>query len=585
MIKFFKSIASSILALTLALSLTVSAFAAWPSFQNDNTNNGVVTTAPPTTTPTVVNTVGLSTNNPYGSVYTGVDSASVISNGYVYTVYNGGVYNAATGLGGARVAKTELATGSVTSALLSANASNISQLATPYIDGSTLWALDAYTTTTWSASSYAGWSTDGGATISGDTATFPASSTSSVTSTGFALPQTVDSVSTLSVQTNLNSGSSTTSTYGITLAGNGETYQLVPVGTAFSGSYGTYYTYNDTPIPTKDGSGNPIDYQITITVTAGTTAATASSVTLGGYYWEFQSVNASTLAVSLIATGEGQPNTPISYGSDGTNSYVYFGIWGGTRSYYQYNTGGTGTLTAFKPGTAGDNFYWAGAAFITDGKNYFAVFGSDSGAVYLQQAGANFGGTGTKFTISTDGQIRSSIVAASGNLYFTSKEGAGQDGRLWAITQSDAFVGADTSLAYEVVKASSSSTSTPVVSVSDYIYVGSNDAFSSGTVQVFTYNPTTPVIANLDAVYTGDPVQSSPIVWTDEEADPTVDYIYFTTNSGTGKGYCYSFNGTAPAAVWQAGGSSSNPYAVQGFASDDEYLVYGDDGNVLYIMH
>jgi hypothetical protein len=82
----------------------------------------------------------------------------------------------------------------------------------------------------------------------------------------------------------------------------------------------------------------------------------------------------------------------------------------------------------------------------------------------------------------------------------------------------------------------------------------------------------------------GDPVQASPIVWSD--TDDEIDYIYFTTNSANGKGYAYSYTvGGSAAALWNAGGTSNNPYAVQGFASDGGYLIYGDDGNYLYIMH
>jgi hypothetical protein len=84
-------------------------------------------------------------------------------------------------------------------------------------------------------------------------------------------------------------------------------------------------------------------------------------------------------------------------------------------------------------------------------------------------------------------------------------------------------------------------------------------------------------------IYSGDPVQASPIVY----SGSYYDLIYFTTNSSTGKGYCYYYDTNYPYSepVWSAGGTSANPYAEQGFASDNGYLVYGDDANNLYIMH
>jgi hypothetical protein len=130
-----------------------------------------------------------------------------------------------------------------------------------------------------------------------------------------------------------------------------------------------------------------------------------------------------------------------------------------------------------------------------------------------------------------------------------------------------------------------------VISANGYVYVGSYgyDANFNGiglvqAVAVAGFSPTSTVI---DVYGTKaaplDPVQSSVIVYT----SAPWNYVYFTTNSGSGAGYCYRHNVTSGAvqSVWSAGGTSSNPYAVQGFASDGGYLVYGDDGNYLYIMH
>ena len=127
-----RKLTAALLAIALTLAVGAAALAAWPSFQNSpTTNNGVVTTAPPITTPTSVLRVGLTTNDPPGpygnSVFTGIDTESVIGGGYAYTVYNGGV-SGPNDTGGSRLAITNLQTGVSNNIPLDWYADNISQL-------------------------------------------------------------------------------------------------------------------------------------------------------------------------------------------------------------------------------------------------------------------------------------------------------------------------------------------------------------------------------------------------------------------------------------------------------------------------
>ena len=118
-------------------------------------------------------------------------------------------------------------------------------------------------------------------------------------------------------------------------------------------------------------------------------------------------------------------------------------------------------------------------------------------------------------------------------------------------------------------------------------YVGASEYNSTifamvGSVEAYDLS-----LTPLGAVYSGDPVQASPIVYSTSR--PAMDYVYFTSNTSApfgnvGGGYCYSFNGTAANQEWVELGTSGNTYAVQGFSSDGNCLVYGDDGNYLYVM-
>jgi hypothetical protein len=375
-------------------------------------------------------------------------------------------------------------------------------------------------------------------------------------------------------------------TYGVTLANTAtptQIYTLVPSNTGFSGTYGTYYTYNGAAIPAGT-------YTVTLNVTAAANyGAAATQITLGRYDWAVYKITdpAGKPALSRIAHGEGQAGTPISYDA----THIYWGVWGGTRSYYQFDTSSPPSAAnpaVFTPNSGnGDDFYGAGAALVSIYGVPYVVFGSDSATVYVRST-SSFGASGGSFTLPVPAfRIRSSIALSGGKVYFTSYSPTAGNAYVWSAltadlpTASSALPG---SLARVMLPVGYTTTSTPVISSNGYIYVG---------YSIFNSYPGAGGVVAIDAsaftstidVYSGDPVQASPIVYSND-AD---DYVCFTTNSDAGKGYCYCFDTsfpTVPATIaWSAGGTSSNPYAVQGFASDGGYLVYGDDGNYLYIMH
>lgn len=570
-----KRVLTLVLAVVLTFVLAVSAFATWSSYQGNQKNNGRITSGqPPITNPTTTVAVPLPTNNPDGSVFTGVDAASVIQGNYAFTLYNGGVSDSNTGLGGARMQATNVTTGATLWNLqLDADASNDMQLSTPYYSSSdnTIYATVTRTEAFQTYTSMSGW-TASGATITGGTATFTGGNQSVSTTLNLTT-----AVSTIQLSTDLALNTSgATGSYTITLSDNNSNavYTLASGGLD-ADWYGTYATYNGDWIPAGA-------YTLTFSVdslSAG--SATLNTMTLSRYYWRLYSVSSantsSPVLSSMLATGEGQINTHINC----ISKYLFFGGFGGDHAYYQYGPiDGTASLKKFIPGLGDDfdDFYYAGASMFSENDSTKVVFGSESGKVYIRPVGDYFDSAANLLidlnTMQSDcGNIRSSICVVGSDWYLSSN-GADTNGYLWRITQTQNNVFAATYLELPY-----KTTSTPAVSSNNYIYLGYNYGYTIGGVYAipadFT-DSTTPV-----AIYSGDPVQASPIVYT----SGNWDYVYFTTNSYTGAGYCYRFNGSSAQSRWTAGGTSTNRYAVQGFSSENGYLVYGDDGSTLYIMH
>lgn len=327
----------------------------------------------------------------------------------------------------------------------------------------------------------------------------------------------------------------------------------------------------------------------TVTLTSGNTFQLSTpyldtanrciyAATNNGSVYKITGLDTTLAATSIFTGASGQINTPVvKYGN-----YIYFGSWVGNGTpggatapgnYYQVDVSGT-TYTSKTVSSGGARgFYWAGA--YSDGT--YVYFGGDDGKFYYRSV-ANFNTVGGTINLtsynSNVGDVRSSVSTDGTYLYFTSK-GSGSNGYLWrtaisTLTSSPSFTS---------VQLNGTSTSTPAISANGYIYVGYYNGFTSGGVQAVQAS-TFSSSSTLYTVSTAGPVQSSPIVYTDLN-----DYVYFTTNSSTGSGYCYEFDGSSGTQMWQAAGTSSNRYALQGFSATGGYLIYGDDGDYLYIVH
>ncbi len=579
-----KRVLTLVLAIVLTFVLAVSAFATWSSYQGRNTNNGKITSGqPPITNSATATPVPLNYNNPDGSVYTGVDAASVIQGNYAFTLYNGGVTNGTNG--GARMQATNVTTGATLwNIQLDADASNDNQLSTPYYDSTnnTIYAAVTHSTTLYDFISLSSdWTASGGASISNGTATFTAGNQSVSATIDLSAP-----VHTIYLPTNFTLSTDGQLDYTVTLTKGNDTYTLVDgskVKDEDNPWGGTYDTYNDTEIPTGNG------YTLTITVDSISSGnATISTVKLVRYDWRLYSVSyantSSPVLSNVLASGEGQINTHIN----GIGNYLFFGGWGGTHSYYQYgpviDANPVPSLISFTPATQED-FYYAGAAKISENNNNKVVFGSENGKVYVRPVGDTFAtAAGNEIDLATVvsdcGHIRSSICVVGSTWYLTS-QGEGSYGYLWRITD-----GATNNPTVTYLTLPDHTSSTPAVSSNNYIYVGYYHGYTAGGVYAVPANFTTstPPIS----FYSGNPVQSSSLVY----SSGSEDYVYFTTNCDDGAGYCYYWDTTDADTIeeiWEKVGTSTGYYAkaaVQGFsASDSGYLVYGDDGHHLYIIH
>lgn len=579
------------LSVILALSLSVPVFASpatgWNSFQSDITNNGTIDNGTPPIAAPAVTAVPLANN----SAWIGVDAAPIIHDGTAYALHNSG--------SGANLAAVPL-TGAAPYwdvTIDAAAESSDSQLSTPYITSvnneDTIFAGTTHGVSLENYTSYTGWTPSSATIDANGVATF--SSQGSSVSTDITLD---NAVSTFAVQTNLTLGTAASASYSINLKQNGAVVQYIASGD-IDPTYGsTYYTYNGAQIP-----AGTYTLQIIVSPKGGT--VTGSTLYLGSYYWQLNVITDLTEEEPTVAVAEdsedepvayeGQFNTPISYDADGN---IYWGIWGGTKSYYQYNIS-SGELAQFIPGN--DDFYNAGAALVTVDDEDYMVFGSEgiadnvvNGTLFVRPVDDFADGNGNAINLGDympklnfAGSIRSSVVVSGDYFYFTS-QGKTDDytqGRIWRGTVSGLLT--DALLNYEFVQGNGylnsdgNTTSTPVVSENGYIYVGwyyygtYTGAAPGGVIAIAPNGAVT-------NVFSGAPVQASPIVWTDNEVTG-YDYIYFTTNNGAGAGYCYSFDGSTAEPVWTYANTSGNNYSLQGMASDDGYVIWGDDGNNLYI--
>jgi outer membrane protein assembly factor BamB len=121
------------------------------------------------------------------------------------------------------------------------------------------------------------------------------------------------------------------------------------------------------------------------------------------------------------------------------------------------------------------------------------------------------------------------------------------------------------------------STSTPVV-YNGRVYVGAGGMWGGGYgVTCLNEADGSWRYDTHDTIPTPGIVQSSPAVsvWNGHI------YIYFTTNTGPGKAYCFEDNGSALVKQWEY--SASN-HVLQGMAVSRGMVYFGDDGGYVYAL-
>ena len=165
----------------------------------------------------------------------------------------------------------------------------------------------------------------------------------------------------------------------------------------------------------------------------------------------------------------------------------------------------------------GTGCYWAGAYLSGD----VIVFGSDAGV--LTSCNAKTGKVISTFQ--ADGQIRSSIAYAEGNLYFSTTAG-----KVYSVPMgADGALGGGSAKSGQV-DGMTKSTSTPVVFNGRLYIGGGSSSFSSGVVAVMD-------AATMSTVYSANVqgyVQSSALLSTAYAADGGKVYAYFTYNYNPG---------------------------------------------------
>lgn len=583
--------------LALAMLLSVSAFAAWNGIGGAwDTHNGKVTTAPTDAAPTVAK---IAMKNS-GSGWDGIDNVPVMhtvgTTTYAYVLYDG---HAA----GARLAKINC-----NKAIENASSSDLYNNAEVV-----LWDVPV--------STKSGFQLSTPLLVEGNDAASETDDTLYIgltTTTALVEKDASDSIWTVSGDCTVDgsklkissTGTYTMSTSGITMLKNNSHRAATGISIPAGAEMTITAKVNDTVALTKTfNSDDVIDghfYLNDVLTSAGESAVVAGSTNTlsftfevtalsGDAYIEYGSlfqtaasvmgfkdltsapVISSTTSIatptySVNLNDGGQLNTPIT--TDGT--YLYFGTWQGNKAYYQWNLS-----TKKLARTTGNGFYWAGAAVI--GNQVY--FGSDSAILHWRSTG-NFAKTGSTFDLTTKvsdaGNVRSSIMVDGDYFYFTS-----QGKYLWCFKANAS--GAPTYQWHTSLNAVSTSTPTKV---GNKIYVGYYNGFNKGGVTEVTESRTASAssyVSKCDLIdgtvspANNMPVQSSLVVLPNADSSAAA-YVYFSSNSNVGAGYCYAVNGTTATEVWNTSAAGGGTFALGGMASDGGYMVFGNDHNYLYIV-
>ena len=565
--------------LAMLMAATSTAFADWDSFQGNDDNNGTSTYGVTSTSPSTT-TVPL----PNNGATTGLDVEPLVYGSRIYAFHNGGS-------NGATVTAVSATNGSqLWTTVVGPKANNVSQVATPVItaDGKTMYGVYTYGHDT--------------KTTNFEDVTIPAGG-KETRSFSFTLPYTYSNlqIATGLSNTEWKTNPSTSLSGNATIKKNGSTVATLSGSSYEDQGFSLYY---------GDYSGGPLQkgtYTVDVTITNNMTSDVlwtgAGAQALVNYWEMFQvtGIDGNNPQVKMLTAepssdpdnpsnnGYGQPASPLTL----AGGYVYFGIYDGDVSYFQYNTDSEATspLSKFTPGN-NNSFYNAGAVVV--GSN--VIFGSESGTLYMRPVTNFSGGAGDTEILSNAGKIRSSICydSTEGYIYLTS-----QNAILWRVKLTDS--GFDSTKVNSVniaTGSASNSASTPVISSSGLIYAsvyGYNKAFvGEGYIVAVSRSHFTD--NDVHSVYSGDLVQCSPVVYSQD----TTDYIYFTTNMPNGSGYCdkCQYASDSASLQWSVTPSSGgNGYAVQGFAMgmyteedeegetvDVQFGAFGNDSSQLVIV-
>lgn len=580
--------------LALAMLLSVSAFAAWNGIGGAwDTHNGKVTTAPTDAAPTVAK---IAMKNS-GSGWDGIDNVPVMhtvgTTTYAYVLYDG---HAA----GARLAKINCnkAIENASSSDLYNNAEVVLwdvpvstksgfQLSTPLLvegndaasetDDTLYIGLTTTTALVEKDASDSIWTVSGGCTVDGSKLKISSTGTYTMSTSGITMLKNNSHRAATGIS--IPAGAEMTITAKVN-----DTVALTKTFNSDDVIDGHFYL-NDVLTSAGEsavvaGSTNTLSFTFEVTALSGdayieygSLFQTAASV-MGFKDLTSAPVISSTTSIatptySVNLNDGGQLNTPIT--TDGT--YLYFGTWQGNKSYYQWNPT-TNELNS----VSGSGFYWAGAAVIGDQ----VFFGGDSGKLYYTSTD-NFELGVEEISLDSDaGNIRSSIMVDGDYFYFTS-----QGKYLWCFKAN--ADGAPTLQWRTLLNAVSTSTPTKV---GNKIYVGYYNGFNKGGVTEVTESRTASAssyVSKCDLIDgTGStannmPVQSSLVVLPNADSSAAA-YVYFSSNSNVGAGYCYAVNGTTATKVWDTSAAGGGTYALGGMASDGGYMVFGNDYNNLYIV-
>lgn len=572
--KKYKSLASIVTAALLTVSLVGGASAAdWATYQGNNNHDGVTTTAPITVTDSGKTIIGLQNNKASMSGVNTVPVMQTLTSGetYGYVLHNGGTVSGNNG--GARLSKIKandaskiwskqltLAAGFQLSSPLLVQGDNPASEADDAVYVGTTGYAQVLDNDELNGTDVEGWDVNGG-TADGKAIVLKGAEDVTLTQDDFKLNTTATNRAALGIWVGNTPNPGVAITVTVKVDGVEKVVKNFSATTTAiedAENKGNYYYYVNENFAATTGSVVEFDVDVISGNADKVKVEYASLYQQTGSIQKVTNLHEEAPSNVAILTGlAGQINTPIT--TDGT--YLYFGTWKGGKSagtYYQVKISDN-SVKSFTPESYG--FYWAGAV-VYRGNVYF---GSDNGTLHYRSV-SNFDGVGGTIALTapngdTPGNIRSSITLDGSNLYFTS-----QNNYLWEVNT--------ITKKSTATKLAGVSTSTPTI-LNNRIYVGYYIGFDKGGVHAI--DKTTKDIINSLTV---GPVQSSIVAQTKNG----VDHLYFTTNSASGAGYSYQFNGAKFAKNWDTVGLVGNTYTLQGMAESNGHLMFGNDYNNLTIV-